>query len=367
MNNIKNLELSERINQLVALTESLAKKHNKIALYGYGTIGRLLSPYLADKLVAIVDQKPVENLPYDIQVRTPDSLLTTDCDCIIVSVLGREEYILNYLKNELGLQTKIVTFSSTSLESNVRTPLPQDEYNKLFSLKGNFSGNRCFIIGNGPSLNKCDLTLLKNEYTFGVNSIFYKTREMGFKPTFYTVEDNHVIDDNLTEINQLDCQYKFFPYRYKDQISSSENVYFFNYDQGFFHQSSAYFCSPRFSFNAAKEIFAGQTVTYSNIQLASFLGFTEIYLIGMDFSYTVPASTDIINNTYLSNEADPNHFHPDYFGKGKKWHNPQLDRVLLNYIHAKEVLPYKGIKIINATVGGKLEIFQRVKYADLFN
>ena len=60
-------------------------------------------------------------------------------------------------------------------------------------------------------------------------------------------------------------------------------------------------------------------------------GFSEVYLIGMDFSYSLPESTEIEGCNYTSQEDDPNHFHPDYFGKGKKWHDPQLDRVLLNY------------------------------------
>jgi hypothetical protein len=103
-----------------------------------------------------------------------------------------------------------------------------------------------------------------------------------------------------------------------------------------------------------------------NLQLAFYMGFSEVYLIGMDFSYAVPQSTTIEGANYTSNEDDPNHFHPEYFGKGKKWHDPMLDRVAMNYEKAKEAFGADGRTIYNATVGGKLEIFPRTEYASLF-
>ena len=28
---------------------------------------------------------------------------------------------------------------------------------------------------------------------------------------------------------------------------------------------------------------------------------------------------------------DPNHFHPDYFGKGFRWHDPQVNKMIEAY------------------------------------
>ena len=78
------------------------------------------------------------------------------------------------------------------------------------NLEGAFKGKRVFIVGNGPSLNKHDLSLLKDEYSIAVNGIFYKTKSEGYKPTFYVVEDRHVMQDNLKEIDDYDVDYKFF-------------------------------------------------------------------------------------------------------------------------------------------------------------
>jgi len=244
---------------------------------------------------------------------------------------------------------------------------PKEYHNILLNLKDKYKGERCFVIGNGPSLNKCDLTLLKNEYTFGVNGIFYKTDEMGFRPTFYMVEDNHVLIDNLDRINQYKCKYKFFPANYKNIVIPDKNTIFIPMDSGFYREFHPYYCIPRFSKDISKEIYAGQSVTIMHLQLAYFLGFKEVYLIGMDFSYALPESTKIEGCNYTSQEDDPNHFHPDYFGKGKKWHDPKLDRVLMNYEKCKKEYEADGRKIYNATIGGKLEIFERVDYYSLFN
>lgn len=256
------------------------------------------------------------------------------------------------------------SISRKNIEKYILKP---KEYNcKLIDLKDKFKGKRCFIIGNGPSLNKCDLKLLEKEYSFAVNGIFYKTKEMGYKPNFYMVEDNHVVSDNLREINKYKCEYKFFPSNYKNIIIPDENTIFIPMDCGFYRENHPYFCKPRFSKDVPNEIFAGQSVTIMQLQMAYHLGFSEVYLIGMDFSYTLPESTVVEGCNYTSQEDDVNHFHPDYFGKGKKWHDPQLERVLANYEKCKEEFESDGRNIYNATVGGKLDIFERRDYDKLF-
>jgi hypothetical protein len=244
---------------------------------------------------------------------------------------------------------------------------PKEYHDRLDSIRNKFKGQRCFILGNGPSLNKCDLKLLASEYSFAVNGIFYKTDEMGFKPTFYVVEDNHVVADNLKRINSYRCQYKFFPAQYRNIIVPDENTLFIPMDMGFYREHHPYYCMPRFSVNVEDVIYAGQSVTIMNLQLAYHLGFKYVYLIGMDFHYKLPESTIVEGCNYTSQEDDPNHFHKDYFGKGKKWHDPKLDRVLLNYQVAKEVFEKDKRRIFNATVGGKLELFERVDYYSLFS
>ena len=76
-------------------------------------------------------------------------------------------------------------------------------------------GERCFIIGGGPSLKKLDPKPLKNEYTFGVNAVFLIFDWLGFQPTYYCVEDWLVYEDRFDEIKKYvtgsEC---FFPIQF---------------------------------------------------------------------------------------------------------------------------------------------------------
>jgi hypothetical protein len=228
-------------------------------------------------------------------------------------------------------------------------------------------GERCVIIGNGPSLNKLDLRKLRNEYTIGVNGIFYAADQMGYDLSYYVVEDTMVMKDNVDAIKAYPAGHKFFPSIYRDQVGEAPNVTYFMMNRGYYAPNSPSFCVPRFSTDASQRVYSGQSVTIINLQLAYYMGFSEVVLIGMDFSYTVPPDSQINGAHILSMGDDPNHFHPDYFGKGKVWKDPKLDRVLANYQLAKLMYEADGRRIVNATPGGRLELFDRVPYDELFD
>jgi hypothetical protein len=250
-------------------------------------------------------------------------------------------------------------------EVYANTPAPDSD--ELAQFYNRFQGQRCFIIGNGPSLNRHDLSLLENEYSFGVNSFYYKTRETGFRPTFYVVEDSSVIKENIAEIRAYEAPFKFFPTIYRNLHPKTPNTFFFNMNRGFYEKTSPNYAVPRFSTDASRVLYCGQSVTYINLQLAFFMGFTEVYLIGMDFDYVIPASHKRTGDLLLSDTDDMNHFHKDYFGKGKSWKDPKLDRVLMNYRMANLAYSAVGRQIFNATKGGKLEEFERVDFDLLFS
>jgi len=228
--------------------------------------------------------------------------------------------------------------------------------------KDRHKGGRAVIIGNGPSLNLCDLRLLKTEITFGVNSIFLNYENMGFHPTYYVVEDVFVAEDRANEINAYRGPTKFFGNYLRYCLANSDDALWLNvrfrYDDypGF----------PHFSRNAVRMVWTGGTVSYICLQLAYYMGFSEVYLVGFDHSYTLPSDAIVSGTEILSVNEDPNHFDPGYFGKGYRWHDPRVDRMEKAYGRAKEVFEASGKKIFNATVGGQLEVFDRVDYRMLF-
>ncbi len=256
---------------------------------------------------------------------------------------------------------------SNSYLHEVRYNIKSPDISKIREFKNKYKNKRCFIVGNGPSLNRIDLSKLDHEYSFAVNGIFYKTDSSGYRPSFYMVEDSHVINDNLERINLFEPKiHRFFPIDYYEKITNRKNTSFFRMNRSFYESKSSNFEVPQFSTDFSLQAFCGQSVTMINLQLAYYMGFTEVYLIGMDFSYDIPKSAIVEGANITSTEDDPNHFHPDYFGKGKKWHDPKLENVMKNYQLQKTIYETSGRKIFNATVGGKLEIFDRVEFESLF-
>lgn len=278
--------------------------------------------------------------------------------------------ILKLMKDHLTemLKSCLRCLSPNLLEEPFR--LLASAQKAFLPFKNLHTGERCFIIGNGPSLNDMDLTLLNDQFTFAVNGIFYKTDECGFRPFYYVVEDSHVIRDNAARIREYEIREhgaKFLPSRFRFKLLNSRcrNI-FMNLNRGFYDETSGYFETPRFSVDASRNLYSGQSVTIVNLQLAYYMGFKEVYLIGMDFSYKIPETARIDGDVIESMDDDVNHFHPDYFGKGKKWHDPKLHNVLKSYKLCKLMYELDDRKIINATVGGRLEVFPRANFIELF-
>lgn len=237
-----------------------------------------------------------------------------------------------------------------------------DNERQIAKLRNKHIGERCFIIGNGPSLNHCDLTKLKNEFTFGVNAIYTNIDNMGFTPNYYFVEDIFVAEDRKDEINEFRGSKKFFGNYLNYCIHSNDDVYWINVR----FRYDLYKNFPHFSTNILREAWTGGTVTYLNLQLAYYLGFKQVYMVGFDHSYSIPKDVKVDGTEILSLGDDINHFNKDYFGKGKRWHDPMVDRMELSYIKAKRYYEADDREIFNATVGGHLEIFDRVDYNSLF-
>jgi hypothetical protein len=232
----------------------------------------------------------------------------------------------------------------------------------IYALKNKHIGERCFIIGNGPSLNNIDLTKLKNEITFGVNAIYTNEEKMEFLPTYYVVEDIFVAEDRKDEINKFKGSQKFFGNYFKYCISDAEDVNWLNvrfrYDD--------YNDFPYFSKNALRQVWTGGTVSYINLQLAYYMGFKEVYLVGFDHSYLIPKDVKVNGTEILSLGDDVNHFNKDYFGKGKRWHDPRVDRMELSYLKAKKYYEKDGRQIFNASPGSKLNVFPLKEYNSIF-
>ena len=227
----------------------------------------------------------------------------------------------------------------------------RDYFSKL---QGKYKGKRCFIIGNGPSLNQQDLTLLKNEFTIGSNYIYKNYDKMGFLPTIFTIVNYLVAEQRIDEINKLNGTLKVFPFFLNYCVNSSEHTFFLN--------SPAF---NEFSTDINQYISWQSTVTFFNMQLAYYLGFDEVYLIGVDNNYIQPDSGKEGAMIKQDND-DPNHFSKDYF-RGLTWQKADTNAMEYVYLLSGAAYEKSGRKLYNATHGGRLEIFERVEYESLFD
>jgi hypothetical protein len=130
-------------------------------------------------------------------------------------------------------------------------------------------------------------------------------------------------------------------------------------------KSIEYFSSKNdlgFSTDMSKPIGGGPTVTYHALQFAHYLGANPVIIVGVDHSFKVAKGDKL---SYQKNDADDvNHFDPNYFGKGSIWGVPDLDQSEVVYKIAKEVFENDNRKIYDATVNGKLNVFEKITVSE---
>jgi hypothetical protein len=244
-------------------------------------------------------------------------------------------------------------------------PWRRESIRRLAALKNIHRGQRAFIIGNGPSLRQTDLTRLRNEFTFGMNRIYILFPELGFSTTYFLSINDLVIEQCADDIAALPMP-KFLTWRAHSffqhpatQTPNHPTTQLPNYPT-FLYTT---YTGPKFARNASGRLWEGATVTYIALQLAFHMGFEQVILVGVDHNFV---SKGEANQTVTSQGDDPNHFAPNYFGKGFRWQLPDLETSERAYRMAKAAYEADGRLVLDATVGGKLTVFPKTDYTSLF-
>ena len=236
------------------------------------------------------------------------------------------------------------------------------------NLKDIHKGKRCFIIGNGPSLKAEDLDKLKGEITFAANRIFKIFPRTDWRPTYYICIDYLMYGIDYKEINHIDSKLRFVPLEralaageiYDEVTYYNRVVNCVDIKDGKIVRGKEF----AFSDNIEDVVYGGQTVLFDAIQIAAYMGFSEIYLLGVDCGYKLEV---LENGSIVENNIEKNRFDDSYDEglEGKIAVVGTLYATRLAFEKAKESCEKKGIIIRNATRGGKLEIFQRVSLEDV--
>lgn len=355
-------------------------KKDKLYIVGAGRCGEILGKYF-DKQgiswVGYVDKRSSIQQVNGMQVQTYRELSSDDGYYVISTYQYKDEIAQDLMESGIVFE-RIIIYDNQDIFYDFYDELAHwrkyTERIKEFIKK--HDGKRCFIIGNGPSLKMEDLNRLKKEVTFASNAIYTLYESTDWRPTYYCATDPIFCKEMMSEEENMKilmngCEAAFTSILcegmlYKDN-PDMERLYYMRVldaisDDGY----------PLFSINCDKQVYKAATVTYAMLQLAVYMGFKEIYLLGMDFSYSVERHKD---NTVIKNNVS-NHMY-EMEEEEKRFYELVKNRYGVNYIAdvdlqlagyqvTKRYADTHGIKIFNATRGGKLEVFQRVDFDTLF-
>ena len=219
------------------------------------------------------------------------------------------------------------------------------------TFRDRYKGERCFIIGTGPSLNSTNLEALSGEYTFAVKSyIFSGIEHFNLSPSFFCWSDRGTLIKSLPYLLPLipEGMTCFFPFAVRDQVnhflgSGRRNIFFirdiyeWNVHRGLFSAdpTDLLHCS-------------GSVIVDYCIPLAIYMGFKQIYLVGCDHSIGPNGVR------HFDGRREP------LSGASTPW-----DIITQAYQVVAGYALDRGIQIFNATIGGELDVFPRVSLQDV--
>jgi hypothetical protein len=223
----------------------------------------------------------------------------------------------------------------------------------LTNLRGMHESARCFVVGNGPSLTGMPLQLLEGEIIFSVNR-GYLARAIGLpKSTYYIIADPHFYRQYTGEVRHADVGTRFYRQNVMQlpeyaEAADREDAYLFPWVPLPQMDEPGGFFSTDF---AATGAFRGGTVIIDAFQIAFYMCFKEVYLLGCDLNYDMPTP----------------YFYPCGPHEAKSKDIIPMQRVLTSMGMALQAFSQHGRKLINCTRGGRLEVLPRMELEAVFN
>lgn len=240
--------------------------------------------------------------------------------------------------------------------------LPEMHSKKALKYKDKYKGQRCFILGNGPSLQIDDLNKIEEngDITFACNKIHKLFPETTWRPDFYFITDVWVLKSEAKEILNIEPkECSFYNYGF------CNGYILWNNDDKvvpLYHMPEQPSTDrlPRFSKDISIHHCNGSSVSYTMLQTAFYMGFETVYLIGFNHFVESLEKTHDVEHFYDSSDDAVWDLVAEY---------TKIDNhIKLNNAYKSAKLAYEedGRHIYNATRGGHLEIFERVDFDSLF-
>lgn len=210
------------------------------------------------------------------------------------------------------------------------------------------AGDTAVLVGNGPSLNRTDLSLLEGQDVFlsnyAIRHPVLRRLARGVAVTNYLVAEQAPF-----EFYRRRDIWRFFPFWLGYALPACDNTVFLNAQGG----------PLFFSEDVLESVAWHSTVSFFWLQVLYSAGYRKVLLVGFDHSYTQRAGAR--EGDLIRQEGDDrNHFDPDYF-RGKTWQAADSARMEATYVLSKARFERDGREIVNCTEGGRLEVFRRAR------
>lgn len=206
----------------------------------------------------------------------------------------------------------------------------------------NVCSGSCYIMGTGPSIQSMNLRALSGQFLIGVNGAIAKFNELGIRPDAYVITDSDFFENRFEMVREVvvsgaKCFFSFAGLsricKREPQLLKGANVYLtevVNRRYGVPRLSQSAFIEwaysdpdfamsdekrlddsrVGFSRNMEKGVFCGRTITFRALQVAYYLGFRKLFVLGMDLNYRGDnprfyETSDSMRPTKIDKDYDP--------------------------------------------------------------
>lgn len=232
------------------------------------------------------------------------------------------------------------------------SPLALRSRRELLRLRNSQKGEHGHIIGTGPSLNHTDFSKVNDGPTIGLNRIYLGLDRLGFAPDFLICVNLNMLSQSAGDISAFPSQViaSWASRRDFKKIGTSQDI--------IFARTTA---DQSFQKNLTETLPVGATVTFSALQLAYWLGWSQVTLLGIDHHYDLEKHERIRNphETIERNQADTNHFDAKYIPIGQAWQLPDLTASEESYRAARIAYEADNRLVEDGTVDGRLAVFEK--------
>jgi hypothetical protein len=252
---------------------------------------------------------------------------------------------------------------------SVRPTAPRPELQNIAELRGRHKGGRCFVLAGGPSISQQDLTPLEDEVCISTSNFFVHKDYALINPLYHCVPNfcsppfpESAAVSWFTEMHRALGHATLITDRGNRQKIENHQL-FCDRVVRYVDTEGAWTDSlPPDALDLTQPIPPVQSVPVLALMIALYLGFDKIYLLGCDHSW-------------LDHYGDSRHFYPEtqvawVAWGGEAWgsYGEELrciHELWTEYRHLRAYAERSGRQIYNATLGGRLDVFERVSFQDV--